>query len=81
MREVLGPDHALTLYNPNPVLGPDHEKAAHGRQSPGPAAQYQTASSLGQQLHSKDRQAPSSSFSKASRYVTVLCAESSEASR
>jgi len=51
-------------------LGPDHEKAAHGRQSPGPAAQYQTASSLGQQLHSKDRQAPSSSFSKASRFAS-----------
>jgi len=51
-------------------LGPGHEKGVHGRQTPGPAAPYETISAVGGQVHSKMRSAPAPSFSRASRWAS-----------
>ena len=64
----LAPCQALSSW-PLAVLGPGHEKGHFGMQSPGPAASYKTVSSMGSQVHSKTRSAPSSVFSRASRWA------------
>lgn len=51
-------------------LGPGHEKGAHGKLSPGPAAPYALIESVGKQIHSKTATAPGVPFSKASRWAT-----------
>ena len=51
-------------------LGPGHNKGDFGKQSPGPAVNYQLVSSVGNQQHSKMRNAPAPSFSQASRWAS-----------
>ena len=51
-------------------LGPEHEKGAHGKLSPGPFAPYNLVAAVGRQVHSKTASAPGVAFSKASRWAT-----------
>lgn len=51
-------------------LGDGHEKASHGKNTPGPAANYQLIPSVGKQIHSKTRDNPSATFSRASRWAS-----------
>ena len=58
-------DIRATIY-----LGPEFEKGAHGKLSPGPFAPYTLCDSVGKQVHSKTGSAPGVMFSRASRWAS-----------
>lgn len=51
-------------------LGPEQEKGAHGRLSPGPFAKYQMTDAVGRQVASTKATASGAAFGKASRWAS-----------